>query len=215
MSLDQFFSNVNPIEVKEASKYWKSVAPRTNEERFRRWLFAHTSIHTTWEGNVRSYNAIKDFEDWIDDKDLLLKKLTDAKAGLHNLRTEYIWEFTKDYFENPKEYSRANETWPEFRNRLANKLRGIGMAKVSFALEMCFPNEAELVCLDTHMLKLYDVKRQNFHTPKGNTIYQEIEQDWINRAKALKASPYIARCIFWDKKQNQSDSRYWSHVLEN
>jgi hypothetical protein len=26
--------------------------------------------------------------------------------------------------------------------------------------------------------------------------------------------PYIARCIYWDRKQEKSDSRYWSHVLE-
>jgi hypothetical protein len=64
------------------------------------------------------------------------------------------------------------------------------------------------------MIQLYNLKHQKFDSGKGQVIYQDAEQDWISRSKELKASPYISRCIFWDRKQKQSDSRYWSHVLE-
>ena len=143
MSLDQLFNNIHQPEVKEYTKYWKSVAPKTDEEIFRRWLFAYTSIHTTWEGNVRGYNAIKNFDEWITDKDLLLQKLIESKCGLHNNRTEYIWDFAQGYLDNPKDYVKGKkENWIDFRNRLVKKCRGIGIAKVSFTLEMCFPDKA-------------------------------------------------------------------------
>ena len=215
MKVEQFFDSVVTKEIEEYTKYWKSVAPQSNEDIFRRWLFAYTSIHTTWESNVRCYNAIKNFHEWIDDRSLLLDKLIESKAGLHNNRAEYIWNFSRDFFSNPQDYIKSdNETWTQLRNKLAKKVRGIGMAKVSFVLEMCFPEEAEVLCIDTHMIGLYDLKLQKFNEGKGHIAYQQAEQDWVERSKKLATSPYIARCIFWDRVQQKSDSRYWSYVLE-
>jgi thermostable 8-oxoguanine DNA glycosylase len=215
VKVEQFYGSINDKEVEEYTKYWKSVTPQSDDDIFRRWLFAYTSIHTTWESNVRCYNAIKNFHEWIDDRSLLLDKLIESKAGLHNNRTESIWNFSRDFFANPKDYIKnENETWVSFRNKLAKKCKGIGMAKVSFVLEMCFPDKAEVLCIDTHMLRLYDLKLQKFNEGKGQIVYQQAEQDWVERAKTLGASPYIARCIFWDRVQKEPDSRYWSYVLE-
>ena len=102
-----------------------------------------------------------------------------------------------------------------FRSRLMKSVKGIGIAKVSFTLEMCYPHLAEVACLDIHMIKLYGLSLQKFDAGKGYQIYREHEQDWIARSKAIGASPYITRCIYWDRKQNHTDSRYWSFVLED
>jgi thermostable 8-oxoguanine DNA glycosylase len=214
--IEQFFGTILPEQVKVYTDYWKSIAPDSDDEILRRWLFAFTSIHTTWESNVRGYNAIKNFEDWISDRELLRQKLIDSKCGLHNMRTKYIWDFATDFIDSPSEYHRKQEeTWAEFRNRLVAKCKGIGMAKVSFTLEMCFPDEAEVVCLDTHMLQLYGISnRIKFDGNAGRKIYTAHEDDWIDRSRTSGASPYIARQIYWDQKQNQPDSRYWSYVLE-
>ena len=213
--IENLFNSITTKQVREYKKYWNSVAPKTDDEIFRRWLFAYTSIHTNWEGNVRGYNAIKDFDQWTNDKTALRQKLYDARCGLYNNRTEFIWDFKEDFMANTSEFHRKkNETWVEFRDRLVQRCKGIGIAKVSFTLEMCFPNKAEVVCLDTHMLQLYGVKQQKFDSGAGKRIYTLHEQDWIDRSKEINASPYVARCIFWDRKQNQGDSRYWSHVLE-
>lgn len=215
MTVQHYFESLTQPEIKTYNKYWKSVAPKTDDEVLRRWLFAYASIHTTWEGNVRGYNAIKNFDEWIDDRDLLGVKLFESKCGMHNKRQEYIWDFAQDFRNNVSDYKKQkNESWVDFRNRLTKKCRGIGIAKVSFTLEMCFPDKADVVCLDTHMIQLYNLKLQKFDGGKGKLVYEEHENDWISRSKALRASPYIARCIFWDRKQGKCDSRYWSHVLE-
>jgi len=214
--IDNLFNSIRPTEVRRYKRYWASVAPKTDDDILRRWLFAYTSIHTNWEGNVRGYNAIKDFHDWLEDKSLLKQKLIDARCGLYNNRTEFIWNFTQDYLSNTTDFRKAEgESWVEFRDRLFKRCHGIGIAKVSFTLEMCFPNQAEVVCLDTHMIQLYNLKLEKFDGGKGYKIYRDHESDWIQRSKSVKASPYIARCIFWDRKQGYSDSRYWSYVLES
>ena len=110
---------------------------------------------------------------------------------------------------------KRDENWVQLRDRLMKSCKGIGIAKVSFTLELCYPHLAEVACLDTHMIQLYGLPLQKFDGGKGYQIYRECEQDWIERSKAIGASPYITRCLYWDRKQKQDNSRYWSHVLEN
>lgn len=87
---------------------------------------------------------------------------------------------------------------------------GLGPAKVSFALEMAFPLEAEVLCLDVHMLRLYGKKTQDLRVGE----YQRMEADWVARSRAVDMPPYIVKQMHWDRLQGRPDSRYWSHVLE-
>ena len=213
--IENIFSSMTSSQIDTYSDYWNSIKPETDEDIFRRWLFAYTSIHTTWEGNVRGYNAIKDFNKWSDDKETLRQLLIDARCGMFNVRTEYIWNFMQDFMSNTSDFHRGTEeTWTTYRDRLNNRLKGIGITKVSFTLEMCFPNEAEVVCLDTHMMQLYGMKEVR-NSGALKKVYENNEQDWINRSKNVNTAPYIARCMFWDAKQGHTDSRYWSYVLES
>lgn len=214
-TLETIFDNMSLDTINRYTDYWESIKPETTDEIFRRWLFAYTSIHTTWEGNIRGYSAIKDFGKWIFDKEALRNLLIGSRCGMHNVRTDYIWDFTKDYFENTSDFIKADdESWTAMRDRLTNRLRGIGVTKVSFTMEMCFPNEAKVVCLDTHMMQLYGMDEVR-NTGKHKKIYETNEQDWIDRSAGVESAPYITRCLFWDKKQGHEDSRYWSHVLES
>ena len=214
-TLETIFASMSTDQISAYSDYWESVKPTNDMEIFRRWLFAYTSIHTTWEGNVRGYNAIKDIEKWSDNKETLRQLLIDARCGMHNVRTEYIWNFTSDFMSNTSDFHRgATETWTAFRDRLNARCKGIGITKVSFTLEMCFPNEAEVVCLDTHMMQVYGMKEVR-NSGALKKVYENNEQDWINRSQNINTAPYIARCMFWDAKQGHNDSRYWSYVLES
>jgi thermostable 8-oxoguanine DNA glycosylase len=214
-TLETIFASMSSDQISAYSDYWESVKPTNTLDIFRRWLFAYTSIHTTWEGNVRGYNAIKDIEKWSDNKENLRQLLIDARCGMHNVRTEYIWNFTSDFMSNTSDFHRsANETWTAFRDRLNARCKGIGITKVSFTLEMCFPNEAEVVCLDTHMMQVYGMKEVR-NSGALKKVYENNEQDWINRSQSINTAPYIARCMFWDAKQGHTDSRYWSYVLES
>lgn len=213
--LNNYFSTIPADKLKSYSDYWESIRPETEEDVFRRWIFAFTSIHTTWESNIRAYNALKGLTDWLNNKDKLKELLIESKCGLYNNRTKFIWDFKEDFFANQQEFNKKEtESWTGFRDRLDKRLVGIGITKVSFTLEMCYPNEAAVVCLDTHMMKIYDMKEvRSTGAPKRK--YEESEADLITRSNEVKTAPYISRCLYWDINQGKEDPRYWSYVLEN
>ena len=214
---DEFFKNFPKDKIVAYKDYWESVRPKTDEDIFRRYLFSYCSVHTTWQGNVKGYNAIKNFEEWIDNKETLLTKLHKSGVGLHNNRTNYIWDFSTKFWNNPKDfYFTTKKYHVKKRDSIVNKISGIGLAKISFALEMIHPNEARALCLDVHMLRLYDMEHLKYNKSRsGIESYKRAERHWMVNCGKHKIPSYIARSLYWDRLQKKEDSRYWSFVLEN
>ena len=214
---DIFFETFPRDKVVKYKEYWESVRPQNNDDIFRRYLFSYCSVHTTWQGNIKGYNAIKNFNEWIDNKDILREKLHKSGVGLHNNRTNYIWDFSTKFWTNPKDfYFTTKKYHVKKRDNIVNKIKGIGMAKVSFALEMIHPNEARALCLDVHMLRLYNMEHLKYNKSRSGTeAYKKAERHWIVNCGKLKIPSYIARSIYWDDLQKKDDSRYWSFVLED
>lgn len=218
MNFEDVFSTKHQTKISSYEEYWKSISPTNSNEIFRRWLFAYTSIHSTWQSNVRSYNHIKNFEQWKNDKSKLAELLFLSKSGLQNQRTENIWDFKNKFFDNPESFEKSSkESWVDLRNRLAQNLKGIGLAKVSFALELCYPNNVEIVCLDVHMLRALKMNEQGYRADSKKEIaeYMTGENVWVEKSKRIETSPYITRCLYWDILQGHKNSRYWSSCLES
>lgn len=212
---DEFFKNFPRDKVVSYKEYWESIRPQNNDDIFRRYLFSYCSVHTTWKGNVKGYNAIKDFNEWIDNKELLLEKLKNSGVGLHNNRTEYIWDFKDKFWANPKDfYFTTKKYHVKKRDSIVNKIKGISQAKISFSLEQIHPNECRVLCGDTHMLELYGMKTLKYKSGVGLKMYKSMERHWSVQCGKIGVPCYIARCIYWDAKQNKNDSRYWSFVYE-
>lgn len=208
--VESFFDSIKKEEKEFQSNYWNELKPINDSERFQRFLFAFMSVHTSWERNVIGYKNIKDWWVWINRWEILEQKLFESKIGLQNNRTRFIKDFTIKFWSNPSYYEKGkNEPWDIFRSRIVKTIIGLGMAKSSFALEMIYPTQAQVVCLDTHLFKAYGLD-QHKHTRQ----YNNIEKHWIQNSIRQNIPPYIARCIYWDRKQEKSDSRYWSHILE-
>ena len=214
---DIFFETFQRDKVVKYKEYWESVRPQNNDDIFRRYLFAYCSVHTTWKGNCAGYNAIKNFNEWIDDKDALREKLHKSGVGLHNNRTNYIWDFSTKFWANPKDFYLTTKKYHvKKRDSIVSKISGIGLAKVSFALEMIHPNEARALCLDVHMLRLYDMEHLKYNKSRSGTeSYKKAERHWMINCGKLKVPSYIARCLYWDGIQRKDDSRYWAYTLEN
>ena len=192
--------------------YWERLTARTDAQLFRRFLFAYCSVHTTWEGNVNGYKAIAEFEPWLGKPEGLRGRLATSGVGLHNNRARWIDSFGTAFWSDPNRFKRgARESWPCYRDRLESTIIGLGPAKVSFALELASPLEAEVLCLDVHILRLYGVRDQA--KVKVN-MYERFEHDWVSRARAVGLPSYVVKQIHWDRLQGKPDSRYWSHVLE-
>ena len=213
---DAFFANLNKGSVSAYKDYWASVTPNNNADIFRRYLFAFMSVHTSWQGNCNGYNAIKNFDEWTNDKEILRSKLKESGVGLHNNRTNFVWDFKEQFWANPKDfYLTAKKYHVKKRDSIVNKIKGLGKAKVSFALEMIHPNFARTLCLDVHMLRLYGNEHLSYGSNTGANEYRKIERHWMVNCGKQKIPSYIARCMYWDNMKNENDSRYWSYVLES
>jgi hypothetical protein len=208
--VENFFLNLDYSKVADYKNYWQKISPQNDSDAFQRWLFAYMSVHTSWKSNIVGYEAIKDWWNWLNKPEDLLSRLEKSRVGLHFNRLKFISSFASDFWQNPSKYKKSSsESWSELRDRLKNKITGLGLAKTSFALEMCYPSKAKITCLDTHMFQAYGLDQV-----KDSKHYSKIEQHWVDMCSMWNIPSYIARCLYWDDKQGYSDSRYWSHVLE-
>ena len=220
--VEQHFAQIKDKDIESYNDYWGELKPQSNNAAFRRYLFAFMSVHTSWKNNCKGYNAIKQFTNWTLEKgeqlelwnynsDDLFRRIEATRVGMQNNRTNYIGRFSDAFWDNPSDYlaRNSNEGWTEWRDRLAKKILGLGKAKTSFAIEMLFPLEAQVVCMDTHLFQVYGLNQT-----KNSKLYNDIEADWLERSEKRGVAPYMARCLYWDKNQNRKNSRYWSKVLE-
>ena len=212
--VDKFFNNMSVSLVDKETEYWNELAIRDHAEYFERWIFAIMSVHTTWESNVRGYNdAVKDLS-WTISKDRLEKMVTDARVGINFRRNKGLWQLVQKFRSNPKQfYKKKGETWQECRNRLVGSIYGLGLAKTTYAIALGFPTEAQLCCLDVHLLRFmgHNVKKGHASSQK---VYEDMENEWLERCERYDVAPNVAREIYWNKVQNRRNSRYWSYCLE-
>lgn len=212
---DEFFKKFPVEKISEYKEYWETIRPQTNSDIFRRYLFSFMSVHTSWKGNVRGYEAIKNYEEWFNDKELLRKKLKNSGVGLYNNRTKYLWYFKDQFWSNPKDFYLTTKKYHiKKRDKIVNRIVGLGAAKVAFTLEQIHPLECKAVCLDVHMLRLYNMEHLTYGSNKGFSKYRKAEQHWSINCGKIGVPCYIARCIYWDGLQGKDNSRYWSYVFE-
>lgn len=207
----RFIRNLDTTTIDKYKTYWKSITPVNDFDNWKRWIFSFLSVHTSWKQNVKGYKAVTGLA-----TDFSRSALTDAIAssgvGLTKMRTEGIWRFNQEFWTCPQHWKRGvDETFEQCRDRLCKRTFGIGATKVSFVLEMLEPEECKVVCLDTHVLQLYNAPR-SVPTLKR---YKEIEEHWLTRCSAKSVPSPIARHIFWDRKQGYNLNDYWAHVFED
>tara|TARA_Y100000310_G_scaffold216818_1_gene217880 strand:- start:837 stop:1616 length:780 start_codon:yes stop_codon:yes gene_type:complete len=207
---NNLFNSFDSKEIEVYKSYWQSIAPKNDTEELQRWLFAFMSVHTTWERNVIGYEAIKDWTVWFNDDKKLMEIIKGAAVGLHNNRVRFISEFAHKFWADPSAYKYQGGSWQDFRNKLVKNILGLGIAKVSFGLEMIYPNEAKVTCMDTHLFQAFGLDQT-----KDARRYIEIENYWLGMCAMWNVPSTIARAILWDRKQDKTDSRYWTYVLEN
>jgi len=212
--VDNFFDNLSLGLVKKEEAYWDELTIRDDAEYFARWVFGIMSVHTTWESNVRGYNEAMSDLSWTISKPRLEKMIIDAKVGINFRRNKGLWQLVQKFRSNPKQFhKKKDETWQECRNRLVGSIYGLGLAKTTYSIALGFPTEARLCCLDVHLLRFmgHDLKKGHASNQK---VYEEMENEWLDRCDKYDVSPNVAREIYWNKVQNRRNSRYWSYCLE-
>jgi hypothetical protein len=211
--VEAHINNLSSEDIKRYTDYWKTITPTTHRQVWDRWAFAFLSVHTSWQANLRAYkNLIKADYDKLSERDYLRQIIVNSRVGLDKMRTEGIGRFKETFWKDPAFwYKKDNESWSDYRERTMELCYGLGYAKTSFAIELCYPTTCELTCLDTHMLQLYGVKSSPSPSPSK---YKELEKHWINKCKEKEYPSFQVRNVYWDKVQDQKDTRYWSSVFE-
>jgi len=218
--------NIDPATVLEYLGYWDVITPRTLHERYLRWLFAALSVRTGWKPNVRYYQAVTT-QDWHTEEEL--REVIHAVGhGLYNAKVSACWGIHQAFmmrerngrpFLHPREagwkVKNGRVRWGAWRNRL-RALPHCGMKTISFALEMCWPRECEVVAVDRHVARWYGLAKSDALTDKR---YKELENHWISKVRERREAENIVfpsaivRHILWDVEHGRTDTHYWSHVF--
>lgn len=208
--VEQFFYNLDRKAIDSHKEYWEQLQPTTLKEKFRRWVFAFCSVHTSWKSNVNGYNALKDYDKWINNDKELLRRLKKSGVGLYNNRTKFLSKFSKQFFDNPENFDKQeDESYVEYRNRLVGDILGLQKAKTSFALELLSPLKAKVFCADVHLFRFYGLDQS-----KHYKRYEEIESHWLDMCRMWSVPSYIARSIRWNQIQDKPLCNYWAWCLE-
>ena len=206
---------IHEDQVERYTRYLQRIMPVTPEDHFRRWLFAYASVHSGWQMNCKLYAALQDLS-WLHNHEMLRDKIVATRAGMHNKRAEFIHEFAEYYWRHTEWFRRSKfESWTQYRKRVQNAAKGIGQAKSAFVVELSYPLVAQVICVDTHILQLYGFTAKEINE-RGirKSDMDTIEQHWATQCASRSVPPVIARWAYWDTKQGQADSRYWSFVFE-
>ena len=202
---------INPADLVPYAEYFKQITPNDATEIFQRFLFAFSSVHTTWKYNVNLFSLLFDLS-WRGDQQKLFDRITERRAGLTEGRTKSIHKFDIDFWSDPEWYlKRDNELWSQYRDRVQARTLGLGHAKSSFAIALLYPNTAEVICGDTHQLQAFGLKGNSSPSQK---MYSCIEQHWVLECRRLGLACVAARWCMWDRKQGKTNPRYWSYCLE-
>lgn len=205
----------NPTKVDHYSSYWKSLIPVTVLDHYMRWTFAIVSVNTAWQPTVKAYRAVQrliEREVCYFHRGALTRTLRRTQTGLHIMHSRALWNFHTNFWAEPISWGIIpGESIMQARNRLARTQHGIRLAKSSFGLELLYPFNQNVICVDRHMADLYKVSRGDL---KHYSVYRAIERHWCGTCKLLGLPSVMARHIWWDSVQGKPNTRYWSQVFE-
>jgi hypothetical protein len=149
---EAFVAGLDRSRVLRYESYFDTIKPKSELDTFHRALFAFASVHTTWKANCALYEMLYDTA-WMKDKQLLLFRLTESGAGLHNNRMKFIWDFSQRYWATPNWYlKQPYEDWFAYRDRLNKNIAGLGLAKAAFFSELTYFKDSEVSCMDVHLV---------------------------------------------------------------
>lgn len=203
-------ASISRQQVRRYLDYWQQIEPKDNQDYYERWLFAFMSVRTQWQRNCALFEAFRSLPRAFT-KAYLLRRLKAEGSGMVEVRAQGIWDFHHKFWDCPQAwYPRREETMLEARDRLVEQIYGLGITKVSFVMEMAFPATCGVVCIDTHISRLYGVPLDQLN----DSAYRHIEKHWVDQCLLRRMPSAIVRHAYWDTVQHEKDTRYWSYVFE-
>jgi len=116
----------------------------------------------------------------------------------------YIADFTRAWESDSVPFTRQGDTDHEWRLRLVRNVRGLGIAKASFAVALCNPLTATVCCIDTHIYQLFigEVPRKAIKP----SVYFALEAQIRRLARRHKLGVFVVQWLLWDAKRGIAES---------
>lgn len=162
----------------------------SKEQVFDRIAFAILSANAPFEKSVAALDYVSRNRGMVDAEDLIQYTMVPTKAAWLNS----LW----DIFDNEGhgEYLKGAETWQDYRLLLAKKVKGLALAKASFAASLLYPLEADLACIDTWMQKHY-LGHSGFKT-LSQRDYLKVEARIRRFAGQVGVNTFLGQWMIWD-----------------
>ena len=125
-----FFDSIEDREIVSQIRYWRKKIPKTVQEVKNRWVFAYTSVHTSWEKNVAQYNLLKDQS--LSSLSAIKYKLILSRGGMQNMKSDGLFHFGLQWQRHKEMFTELPTCIRTLRNDLTKDLIQINYAKVLF-----------------------------------------------------------------------------------
>lgn len=209
--VSEVFEALKPRVVSRYVNYWERIKPKSSQDEWRFWVFSILAANFGWKQNVKAFNAICDRDKWKSDLGKLQFELFQTKTGLWRTKAVNIWKFDQMFHAKPHIFQRyTNEPLTQYRDRIAETVPGLAIAKSSFFVEMKYHGESDVVCLDRRVLKSIHKKDRTVKRSE----YLALEDEWREASQKYGIPMAPARFIWWDNLQGFKNSHYWSYTLE-
>ncbi len=161
-----------------------------------RIAFSILSANTPFGTSVRGLNySIACFNAGIELQGEALSEL----GAMVPIKAEYINVLPRD--ERIFQYLKQREGWHKYRMRLRDSIKGLGIAKASFAACLLYPTVADLACVDTWLQKVF-LGRTGFKT-LGENDYINVENKVRELARAKGIHTFLAQWLVWDYRRGE------------
>lgn len=169
-------------------QFASAITPKeySDDEIFTRVAFAILSANSPFDDSVKALEVCLRKRGKIQPADIRRFKQVPAKAG-------YINRLARMKLQSLRKA--PAETWHEYRMRLQG-IRGLGLAKASFAACLLYPLEADLACVDTWIQKVF-MGHTGFRQ-LGVTDYLAVEARIRSYAACFCISTFLAQWLIWD-----------------
>jgi hypothetical protein len=96
LKVSRWIANLDPVSVNNYTRYWNTIAPQTNADRFWFWIFAHLTVQQGWAASVKAFQHVKPLGINYTERQVL-EALRTSRTGLYKKKPPELAAFRDLY----------------------------------------------------------------------------------------------------------------------
>lgn len=201
LTRDKYDAYTKAIHVEESDTavYWRTI-------------FAILSVHSPIDATFVAYRQLRLWRARFG-RIPAQAKLTDLFKLAHGTdgviqyaytKAKYVREFDDAWRIDRSKFTRNGDTDDAWRLRLQRNVKGLGLAKASFAVALSNPNTSDVCCIDTHIYALFTGRPAK--SSIGKRQYLAFEDRVRQYARDFNLSTFACQWALWDAKRGVANA---------